>query len=176
MDEPYIGEIRPIGINFAPKNWAFCNGQLLSINQNQALFSLLGTTFGGNGTTTFGLPDLRSRVPVGVGQGPGLQNYLQGQAGGTETVTLLTTQLPAHQHSITGTLQASSDQEDQEPTGNFLSVGDAKQYSAGPATVAMASITGTTANAGGNQPHENRSPALGLNYVIALNGVYPSRS
>ncbi|MCC3156312.1 tail fiber protein [Hymenobacter sp. 15J16-1T3B] len=178
MDEPYIGEIRPISSNYAPRGWAFCNGQLLAINQNQALFSLLGTTFGGNGVNTFGLPDLRSRVPVGTGQLPGGSTYTQGQVAGTESVALQVNQIPGHVHTFTGTLQTSADLEDPLPVGNFPAKGAAAQYSSGPADASMlpGPVAGNTGLTGNGQGHENRQPVLGINYVIALTGVYPSRS
>jgi microcystin-dependent protein len=177
MDEPYLGEIRPIGISFAPKGWAFCNGQLLPLAQNQALYSLLGTTFGGNGQTTFGLPDLRSRIPVGAGQGPGLSPYTQGQVGGTEQVTLLATQLPQHTHPFTGSLQTSPDQDEGNPNQQLPAVGTLNQYSNGTKNTAMGgTISGTTTSIGGSQGHENRMPYQTLNYVIALVGIYPSRA
>ena len=177
MDEPFIGEIRPIGLNYAPRGWAFCNGQLLPINQNQALFSLLGTTYGGNGVQTFALPDLRSRVPVGTGQGPGLSPYSLGQVGGVESVTLTTAQLPAHTHPVTGTMQAAELGDPSTPKGNFLAADANAQFGTGPANTTMGSAAqGTSGNTGGSQGHENRMPTLGLNYVIALQGLYPSRN
>jgi microcystin-dependent protein len=176
MDEPFIGEIRPISFNYAPKGWAFCNGQLLPINSNQALFSLLGVTFGGDGRTTFALPDLRSRVPVGTGQGPGLANYLQGQQAGTESVTLTADQMPAHTHPVTGTMQTAEIGEANSPKNSFLT-GDANAQYGTPANATMgATVKGTTTNIGSGQAHENRQPVLGLNYVIALSGLYPSRA
>jgi len=176
MDEPFIGDIRPIAIPFAPKNYAFCAGQLLPINQNQALFSLLGTTFGGNGTTTFALPDLRSRIPVGSGQLIGGGLYTQGQQGGVEGVALLPAQMPAHTHQVTGTIQSSDSAELPDPANNLPASGGRTQYSNGAANAPMAAaITGTTGSAGGSQPHDNRMPYIGINYVIALTGLYPSR-
>jgi microcystin-dependent protein len=153
--------------NFAPRGWAFCNGQLLPISQNTALFSILGTTYGGNGQTTFALPDLRGRAANHFGQGPGLSNTDLGQVGGVETVTLTAAQLAPHQHL----LPASDAEQDTNRPGNAV-----------PARggVYAATSDGTaldpTVAAGGGQPHENRSPFLGLNYVIALEGVYPSRN
>ncbi|GAB3829248.1 phage tail protein [Hymenobacter jeollabukensis] len=177
MDEPYIGEIRIISSSYAPKGWAFCNGQLLPINQNQALFSLLGTTFGGNGQTNFGLPDLRSRVPVGAGQVPNGTNYVQGMRAGTESVSLLTNQIPSHTHAFTGTLQTSTDPEDISPVGNFPAKGAAQQYSAGPGDTTMLSgpLAGNTGATGNGMGHENRMPVQAINYVIALTGNFPSR-
>ena len=178
MDEPYLGEIRIISTSYAPKNWAFCNGQLLAINTNQALFSLLGTQFGGNGSTTFALPDLRSRVPVGTGQLQGGSNYVQGMAAGNESVTLTVNQIPTHTHAYTGTLQTSAEVENTSPVGGFPAKGAAQQYSAGPGDTTMLSgpLAGSTGVTGNGQGHENRMPVLALNYVIALTGVYPSRA
>lgn len=174
MSTPYIGEIRMFGCNFAPRGWAFCNGQLLPIAQNTALFSLLGTTYGGNGTTTFGLPDLRGRVPIHFGQGPGLSPYSQGQTGGAESVTLLTTQIPAHSHTVnavgSGGNQAS-------PVGNLPAVestGTSQNFSNGAATGQMNPTMVNTA--GGNQPHSNVQPYQTINFCIALEGIYPSRN
>lgn len=177
MDEPYIGEIRPISFNYAPKGWAFCNGQLIGIQQNQALFALLGTTFGGNGQTTFGLPDLRSRVPVGTGQLQGGSNYVQGMMAGNEAVALQIEQIPSHTHAFTGTLQTSADLEETSPVAGFPAKGAAQQYSAGPGDTTMlaAPLAGNTGPTGGGQGHENRMPVLAINYVIALQGMFPSR-
>ncbi|MCB2376440.1 tail fiber protein [Hymenobacter sp. BT635] len=177
MDEPYLGEIRPVTIPYAPKGWYFCNGQLLSIQQNQALFSLLGTTYGGNGTTTFALPDLRSRIPVGAGQAPGLSNYVLGQVGGQESVALQAAQMPQHVHPFTGSLQTSPDQDEGNPNLQLPAIGTLSQYSNGANNTAMGgTISGATTTAGGGQPHENRMPYQALNYVIAYQGIFPSRS
>ncbi|MBH8559024.1 phage tail protein [Hymenobacter negativus] len=177
MDEPYIGEIRPWSAPFAPRNWAFCQGQALPVNQNQALFSLLGVTFGGNGVTTFNLPDLRSRVPVGSGQLTGGSTYTQGQTGGVESVPLTTNQIPAHTHPITGTMQTAELGDPSTPKGNYLTADNNAQYGAGPANATMGSAAqGTSGNNGSSQPHENRQPVLGINYIIALTGIYPSRA
>ena len=174
MDEPYLGEIRPISFNYAPKGWALCAGQLLPINQNQALFSLLGVQFGGNGVTNFALPNLMGRVPVGTGQLANGSNYTQGITGGVEQVQLLPSQVPAHQHTVTGTMQTSSGQDETSPANNLLGPGVLNQYSNGPANAQMAATTGQT-NLAGGQPHENRAPYVAMNYVIALTGIYPSR-
>lgn len=170
--------------NFAPTGWAFCAGQLLSISQNSALFSLLGTTFGGNGQTTFGLPDMRSRIPIGVGQGLGLSSYVLGQVGGTETVTLTINNLPSHAHSFT--ISASNAQ----ATVSTPAAGS-NTLAAPYDGVAFNSVNGynnlapntalnvgstTTGLAGNNLPFSNTQPYLGLNYIIALQGIYPSRS
>jgi microcystin-dependent protein len=153
--EPYIGEIVLYGFNFAPRGWAHCNGQILQIAQFTALFSLLGTTYGGNGQTTFALPDLRGRVPLHPGQGPGLSYHDLGETGGTETVTLTASQLPLHAHGLP---------EVQVRGTGTPAVG---------ATTGGALGTAATEGAGGNQPHPNMQPYLGLYYAIALEGLYP---
>lgn len=176
--DAFLGEIRLMSFPFAPKGWAYCQGQLLNVQQNQALFSILGTTYGGNGTTTFGLPDLRGRVIVGVGQGQNLSNYTAGQAGGTETVTLSQGQIPAHTHTFSGTMQAGSDALGFLPTGSYPGNSGESQYASGTANGSLNQATlgsGTLAPVGG-QPHENRMPTLVLNYAICLQGYFPSRS
>jgi microcystin-dependent protein len=180
--DPFVGEIRLFALNFAPRNWAFCQGQVLSIAQNTALFSLLGTQYGGNGTTTFGLPDLRGRTYVGAGQGAGLSPYPLGTLLGSESVTLLSTQIPAHTHTLTGTVPVNSEEANSNiVAGGYyadIPTGTPEQYS--PDVLAngqMAAdiISGTTGVAGGGQGHENRMPFLVLNYCIALWGIYPQR-
>ena len=173
--EPFLGMIQIFGFNFAPRGWAMCDGSLLSIAQNTALFSLLGTTYGGNGQTTFALPDLRGRVPVGFGQGPGLSGNSLGQVSGSENVTLLTNEMPQHTHQM----MASSDPQSAGGAGGN-SLGSAGRgtganiYAAGATTqVAMASVT---APVGSNQPHSNMQPYLVMNYCIALEGIFPSRN
>jgi microcystin-dependent protein len=177
MDEPYIGEIRPIAINYAPTGWAFCNGQLLPINQNQALFALLGTQFGGNGQTTFALPDLRSRIPVGSGQSQSSGTlYVQSDRGGQEQVVLTQAQIPAHSHQVTGTLQTSDFAEGTSPVNNVVAADVRGQFTDGAANVQMGSAAnGTTGTNGGSAGHENRMPYQAINYVIALRGLFPSR-
>jgi microcystin-dependent protein len=171
MSEPFIGQIQAFGFNFAPRGWATCDGQIISIAQNTALFSLLGTTYGGNGQTTFALPDLRGRVSLHQGSGPGLSSYVMGQSSGTENVTLISTQMPAHNHLVTANGTAGSKLED-VPSGNFL----------GPAEAYSTTTTGATLNpqslgiAGGNQPHPNMQPYLTINWCIALQGIFPSRN
>ena len=163
MSEPFLAEIKIVSFDCAPKNWASCNGQLLPINQNQALFALLGTTYGGNGMTTFALPDLRGRVPLHLGSGFG-----QGERSGEERHTLTQVELPAHSH----TARASSNPADQvSPAGNFWANGGVPAYS-GAATTAM--NLASAGSAGGSQPHSNMSPYLVLNFIIALVGVFPS--
>jgi microcystin-dependent protein len=178
MDESYIGELRPIGFGYAPKGWLLCQGQTLAINQNQALFSLLGTTYGGNGQTTFNLPDLRARVPVGQGQGPGLSSYVLGQVGGVENQTLTPTQLPAHSHVVQGTMVPDAATDNGAPTGEYIGTGSLNQYSKGPKNTAMAAnaVSGTANPVGNNQPHENRQPFIAINYAICIQGLFPPRS
>lgn len=163
--EPFIGSIQQVAFNFAPLGWALCNGQLLSITQNTALFSLLGTTYGGDGMTSFGLPDLRGRVPLHQGQGTGLSQYQMGGRGGTETVTLTQAQLPPHVHG----LPAAGDQTTDRPSGN---VSPAVGGSYGSPTTTGAN----TGAAGSGQPVNNLQPYLVINYIIALQGIFPSRS
>jgi microcystin-dependent protein len=158
------------GCNFAPRGWALCNGQLLSIAQNTALFSLLGTTYGGNGQTTFGLPDLRGRVPIHFGQGPGLSSYVQGQTGGVESVTLIPQQIPAHNHSLAC---SSDDANAGSPANNFPAAVANPIYSNAQNAALAANAISTV---GGSQPHENRQPYQTLNFCIALQGIFPSRN
>ncbi|TAF75342.1 MAG: phage tail protein [Bacteroidetes bacterium] len=172
--EGTIGEIRMFAGNFSPRTWSFCNGQIISIASNSALFSILGTTYGGNGTTTFALPDFRGRVAVGTGTGPGLSNIVLGQAGGTETNVLSTANLPAHTHPMTASTDAASTN---SPAGNSLAVnprGGITPYAPGAANqVPMGSVTGS---AGSGIAVNNMQPYLGMNYVICLMGIYPSRN
>jgi len=204
MSDPFIGEIRMVGFNYAPRGWAPCDGRLLSIAQNSALFALLGVTYGGDGQSTFALPDLRGRFPTSMGQGPGLTPITLGEKSGVESVTLLSTQMPAHTHIATATASATS-------TGSLQVAGTPTNPSATPSTtnnVLGASVAGgppsaaiwsdalanpvtlanpetisTTVNAnvtvqptGGSQPLPIRNPYLGVNFIIALEGVFPSRN
>lgn len=167
--DPFIGEIRSFGFNFAPVGWALCNGQLLSISQNTALFSLLGTMYGGNGQTTFGLPDLRGRVSLGFGQGPGLSMRTQGEVGGSETVTLTQATLPPHSHTVA----ASSTATTKNPSGSLPSVtGAGSSYGTTADLVMSPSMIG---GGGSGQPHDNMAPYLVLNWCIATQGIFPSR-
>ncbi|HEX5747396.1 MAG TPA: tail fiber protein [Archangium sp.] len=174
MSDPFIGEIRMFAGNFPPRGWQFCQGQILSIAQNTALFSILGTTYGGNGTTTFALPDLRGRYPMQPGQGPGLSPRTLGEQGGSETVTLISNQMPAHNH----TLNVSSQAGDVEtPVGTVL----AADTTATVLNYRSAPIDGTMnpaviGAAGGNQPHNNMPPYTCVNFIIALQGIFPSRN
>ena len=167
MAEPFLGSIVLFAGNFAPRGWAFCSGQILPISQNTALFSILGTTYGGNGQTTFALPDLRGRAALHAGQGPGLASYALGQAAGEESVTLNVNQIPAHGHAQPAT---GADETTNRPGNAVPAKGGVYAGSSDGTTMAP-----TTA-AGGNQPHDNRSPYLTLNYIIALEGIFPSRN
>lgn len=178
MSDPFIAQIMMFGGNFAPRGWALCDGQLLAISSNSALFSILGTTYGGDGRTTFGLPDLRGRAPIHPGNGPGLTSRRLGERGGAETVTLNETQIPAHNHP--GTARCFNGAGDSnEAAGNTwstdLGVSSATYNSSAP-DADMAANTITTQNTGGNQSHGNMQPFLALNYIIALVGVFPSRN
>jgi microcystin-dependent protein len=170
MAEPFLSEIRLMSFNFAPKNWAMCNGQFLPINQNQGLFSLLGTTYGGNGQTTFALPDLRGRVPIHVGNG-----YTLGQQGGAAAHTLSINEMPTHVHM----LQASNSTGNATNpnfggTGHVLATEPGNPYSPGFTPTAVALNPGTVVNNGGSQAHQNMQPFLTLTYCIALTGIFPS--
>jgi microcystin-dependent protein len=165
MAEPFLSEIRIFSFNFPPKGWAFCNGQFLPINQNQALFALLGTTFGGNGQTTFALPDLRGRVPIHMGDG-----HTLGEAAGTTSVTVNLQQLPTHLHG----LQAiNANANTNEATNGFLAQSSNLYHS--PTTLTTLHPASVT-SVGGNQPHNNMMPYLALNFCIALQGIFPSRN
>jgi microcystin-dependent protein len=180
MSDPYIGQVYLTGWNFASRSFALCEGQLQPISQNTALFSLLGTTFGGDGRTSFGLPDLRGRLPMGQGNGPGLSSRRWGQKGGVETVTLNTTQMPSHTHTVTSTLKAEGRNGNLDtPAGNMLAPHTGAyraQVAVEDVTMNAAAVTSTAGNAGGNQAHENMQPYLVMYYQIALFGVFPSRS
>jgi microcystin-dependent protein len=163
MSTPFLGELKLASFNFAPKGWAQCNGQLLPINQNQALFALLGTTYGGNGQTTFALPDMRGRVPIHRGSG-----LTQGQAIGEESHTVTLSEMPAHNHTV-----AASSQNGNQADPKILAA--ASDVYAAPSN--LTSIApGTITNVGGSQPHENRQPYLVLTWCIALQGIFPSRN
>ena len=172
MSEPFVGEIRIFAANFAPRGWAFCEGQLLAVSQNDALFSLLGTIYGGDGRTTFGLPDLRGRVPVHRGPGPGLSDRRLGSRGGVEHVTLLPGQMPAHSHGFRASMNPV--EATAGPNGSVVAdTGSVKIYAASQTSVDLnpASIT----NTGQGQAHGNLAPFLCVNFIIALFGIYPSR-
>jgi microcystin-dependent protein len=170
MTEPFLGELRLLPYNFAPQGWATCDGQIMSIAQNTALFSLLGTTYGGNGQTTFALPDLRGRVPIHAGQGPGLTNYTLGEVAGTENVTLTPGQLPPHGHTVSASGSATT----KNPTNALPAVtGAGSSYGTTP-DVQM--NPGMVAGGGSGQPHTNIQPYLVLQWCIALQGIFPSRN
>ena len=170
----FIGEIRMFAGNFAPRGWAFCEGQLLSISQNDALFSILGTTYGGDGRVSFALPDLRGRLPIHKGQGAGLSNYILGQKIGQESVTLLPSNLPQHTHPVFAISETGNQA---NPTGNFPANSQAQdpEYATSGTRIPMnAAVTGQ--NSTSNLSVNNRQPSLGINYIICLNGIYPSRN
>lgn len=205
MSDPFLGEIRMVGFNFAPRGWALCAGQLMSISQNSALFALLGVTFGGDGQTTFALPDYRSRSPVGMGNGPGLTPIIQGEVSGSENVTILQTQMPAHTHtavsgpysaSLTGPINipAATTGTTQSAPGSTTVLGPVTAagrpgslYATTAADTTLApfnaTVTGnvtpgnpTIGVTGGGLPLPIRNPYLGTNFIIALEGVFPSRN
>src|SRR5215469_11287893 len=167
--DPFVAEIRVFPFNFAPKGWAICEGQLLPLSQNTALFSLLGTMYGGNGVSTFSLPNLQGAAALGTGQGPGLSLYVQGEIGGTDTVTLLPSEIPSHTHKANC---SSQDGNDYGPAGDFWSpdVTGNQQYGDTASTTMSPSALGA---GGGSQSHNNMQPYLVLNYCIAMQGVYP---
>jgi microcystin-dependent protein len=169
MSEPFIAEIRIFASNFAPRSWAFCDGQLLPVAQNTALFSLIGTTYGGDGRTTTALPNLQGRAPMHPGRGPGLTSRRLGEKVGTDEVTLAENQLPPHSHSLNAFPSASAN----TPSAS-VGIGTAPIYASDSNTVNMAD--GTLEDSGGNQPHNNMQPFLGMYFIIALQGLYPSRS
>jgi len=172
MASPYIGEIRMFGGSFAPAGWAFCNGQLLPISENESLFILLGTTYGGDGQETFALPNLQSRIPLHMGQGAGLSSYTIGEQGGVEEVTLTTNQIPIHSHPP---LASDAGGTADSPGNNYWASSSlGKPYVAGPPGVLMNS--GTITPTGGSQPHDNMLPFLCVTYIISLFGVFPSQT
>jgi microcystin-dependent protein len=171
MSEPFLGEIRTFGFNFAPLGWATCSGQLVPISQNPALFSLLGTFYGGDGQTTFALPDLRGRIGLSMGQGPGLSSYQVGQVGGSETVTLTSNQMPQHSHALVANSGTATGG---RPDGEALARAGTSIYAAAPDGTAM--NAGSIGGSGGSQPHTNLQPFLSLNFCIALQGVFPPRN
>lgn len=182
--EPFIGEIKIFGFNFAPRGYMTCQGQILSIAQNTALFSLLGTMYGGNGQTTFALPDLQGRRPIGQGQGPGLSPYQMGQVAGTENTTLTTANMPMHVHGLTAAKTSipvnSAVADANTPDGAYLAANNATAlYAEGPQAgkfLGQGTLTGTTDVAGGSQPFSLLNPYLCVNYSIATEGIFPSRN
>jgi len=167
MSEPFLGEVRIFTYSFSPRGWAFCNGQILPIAQNTALFSLLGTTYGGNGQTTFALPNLQGRTPIGSGQGPGLSAYDLGELGGVENVTLTPQELPPHTHTL---MASGATATTGVPGTSVLATTAVPIYAPAQNLVQMASLGAA------GQPHPNRQPYLVLNYCIAIQGIYPSRN
>jgi len=176
MADPFIAEIRIFPFNFAPRGWAWCDGQLLPLSQNTALFSLLGTTYGGNGQSNFALPDLQGRAPMHPEQGPGLSLHDLGETGGSETVSLLESEIPAHTHTMQASISAASNLN--APIGNLTArpFGGGQMYKA-PAGATLAPLSDSAAApAGGDAPHNNLMPYLTLSFCIALQGVYPPRT
>jgi microcystin-dependent protein len=167
MSEPFVGEIRIFGGNFAPAGWALCQGQVIPISQNETLFNLIGTTYGGDGQQTFALPNLQSRIPMHIGQ-----SFVLGQSGGEEQVTLTTEQMPAHSHAV---MASSASGTQSSPKGNTLAASaTVALYNGNPPSTTLAAPA--TQNTGGSQPHENMQPFLVLNFIISLFGVYPSQT
>ena len=186
QQDGFIGEVKLFAGNFNPRTWMLCQGQILPINSYQALFSIIGTYYGGDGRTTFALPDLRGRMPIGVGQGPGLTNRQIGRNGGYESAALTTANMPAHNHTATLTASGqmmcdSLSSIDDSPGGNTLSRSEINIYSSNSSTIAMQDssvlVTGTVTigNNGGGMTHENMQPFLGMNYIICIQGTFPSR-
>jgi microcystin-dependent protein len=169
MAEPFLGEIRAVGFNFAPRGWATCDGQLLPIAQNTALFSLLGTNYGGNGTSNFALPNLRDRTPVGTGEGQGIHEHVLGEEGGSADVALIASEMPAHNHLPV----ASSDPAELQAPGPDRALARAQAYTNQPGNTTLdGQALGIT---GGGLPHNNMAPSLVMNFIIALEGVFPQR-
>ena len=173
MSNPFVAEIRIFAFNFPPRGWAFCNGQLLPISQNTALFSLLGTTYGGDGKSTFALPDLQGNAPMHPGQGPGLSLHDLGETSGTQTVTLLQTEMPAHPH----TLRAGADPSTaQAPNAQVILSRSAGGSAYNPTATGLTQMNAVGLSpAGGGQPHNNMQPFLTLHFCIAMQGVFPQR-
>jgi microcystin-dependent protein len=173
MSDPFVAEIRILGCNFAPRGWAFCNGQILPISQNTALFSLLGTNYGGNGTSNFGLPNLQGAAPMHWGQGPGLSDYQVGESSGQSSVTLLASEIPSHSHS----LQGSSRPANNPVPGPTNLIAASRGFNAYGAATNLASADPLAVGSSGSSlPHNNMQPYLVLNFCIALQGVFPPRS
>jgi len=172
--DPFVAEIRIFPFNFAPKGWAWCDGQLMPLSQNTALFSLLGTTYGGDGKSNFALPDLQGRAPMHPGQGPGLSLHDLGETGGSETVTLLESEIPAHSHAIMTHAQDPADLGSPTPNRALARTNRGFGYTAAAAVTSMSDQV--IAPAGGDQPHNNLQPYLTFYFCIALQGVYPPRT
>jgi microcystin-dependent protein len=184
MTQPYVGEIRMFGGNFAPSNWAFCNGQTMAISQFNTLFALIGTTYGGNGQTTFNLPNLQGQLGVGMGQGGGLSNYVLGQVGGAETVTLTTTQMAAHNHSLNASKTTATFAYPNSPTANLTGAAPTSPVAAaalytnpGSPSPQIGNLDPrTVGTSGGSAPHPNMMPSLCVSFIISLYGIFPSQS
>ena len=173
MADPFVAEIRIFPFNFAPKGWAFCDGQILPLSQNTALFSLLGTTYGGDGKSNFALPNMQGNAPMHPGQGPGLSLHDLGETGGSDTVSLLESEIPAHSHAM---MASTQDGLDSHPVNNLLAQGIGIAQYTDSGTGPFTSLNGSAlAPAGGDQPHNNMQPYLTLNFCIALQGVFPPR-
>jgi len=171
MSEPFLAEVRIVGFNFAPRGWAFCDGQILPINQNQSLYSLLGTTYGGDGRTSFALPDLRGRTPIHVGRSNGGGDHTLGQKSGEEIHTLSSGEMPQHTHVLKGSADSATST---SPGNNVLAVAGEDLF--GPLSSPTTLSANTIPNVGGSQAHENMQPYLALNFCIALQGLFPSRN
>jgi microcystin-dependent protein len=171
MDTPYVGYIALVGFNFAPRGWALCNGQLLPINQYEALFQLIGTTFGGDGNTTFGLPDLRGRVPIHAGQSQGTSNYVLGQLAGSESIVLTSQQIPSHNHIALCVNNTAGNSNSPLNTNVWGRTGSEQLYNTNAPGQAMLNPTFTAS--GRSTPHENRQPILAVNFIMALEGIFP---
>ncbi len=173
MSTPYIGEIRMFGGNFAPAGWAFCDGSIMAISENDALFNLIGTTYGGDGQETFALPDLRGRLPIHTGTGPGLSTRILAESGGTESVTLNVSQVPGHTHAFLG---SSSQASELSPAGAVIaSPTNIDLYRPG-STPAQAMASNAISPVGGSQPHDNTQPYLCISFIISLFGIFPAQN
>ncbi|MGH7741130.1 MAG: phage tail protein [Candidatus Eiseniibacteriota bacterium] len=170
--DPFLGELSLVAFNFAPTGWAMCNGQLIPIIQNTALFALLGTQYGGDGVSTFALPDLRGRVPIHIGQGPGLTNYAQGETGGSEGVTMLQSQMPQHTHAVNA---SSANGTSASPAAGVPAFNASGVPSYSPSGNGAQMYAGMIATVGNSLPHENRQPYLALNWIICVSGIFPTR-
>jgi microcystin-dependent protein len=171
LSEPFLAEVRLVSFNFAPRGWAFCDGQMLPISQNQSLYSLIGTTYGGDGRTSFALPDLRGRTPIHVGRSNGGEHHALGQKSGEETVALAADEMPQHTHALQATNSSGTET---APQGDVLAEASLPVYESFATGVQMGN--GSVTNVGGNQAHENMQPYLALNFCIALRGLFPSRN
>jgi microcystin-dependent protein len=172
MSDPFLAEVRIFPFPFAPRGWALCNGQVLPISQNTALFSLLGTTYGGNGTSNYGLPNMQGNVPMHPGQGPGLSQYVLGETGGSPTVTLVQSQMPSHPHALMAEAQLQGNKSGPSSTTSYAKTKSGTPYQAANNAAMAPTAIGFS---GSNQPHNNMMPYLTLNFCIALQGIFPPR-